>query len=196
MSTAVCSYPKYTPWGEIQHETHEADGIVFYSTSSHGGYWLSPYRQNVVAERFPWFHTFAGGPWYEEDQDWSIVALAFPELHDDGDLRGAVRTVRCSAKPFDFGTPDKPQVQRYQKWEATADWLDNTDEGMAILDRVSQWESEHAEMWERGSTGTCRDGWWIDFIRVRDRARREVVMPDYPGKRFYTSDELDAYAAE
>jgi hypothetical protein len=71
--------PIQTPWGVADSVELVAVGILSVSTPSHGGYKLSPERQAVVADRFPGFKTFAGGPWYEEDQDWAVVAIVFPE---------------------------------------------------------------------------------------------------------------------
>lgn len=69
---------KSTPWGMADHEKELADGIVVYSTPSHGGIHLSPERQKVL-QRAVKFNTFAGGPWYEEDCDVAVVYLVFHE---------------------------------------------------------------------------------------------------------------------
>jgi hypothetical protein len=70
---------KNSPWGQVQHDNHIADGIVFVSTAGHGGFHLSPERHAAVRAKFPAFSTFAGGPWYEEDCDVAVVVAAFPE---------------------------------------------------------------------------------------------------------------------
>jgi len=66
---------KSTPWGKPQHVDTIAPGIDFYSTANHGGYHLSRDRMAQVPEYM--CNTFAGGPWFEEDCDWAIVALTF-----------------------------------------------------------------------------------------------------------------------
>ena len=66
---------KNTPWGKPQNVETIAEGINFYSTASHGGYHLSHARMNQVPIYLQ--NTFAGGAWFEEDCDWSIVALVF-----------------------------------------------------------------------------------------------------------------------
>ncbi len=63
-----------TPWGESDGAERVARGITFYSTPSHGGYYLAP----TVNERMPEALRLEGG-WYEEDCDWARVVLAFPE---------------------------------------------------------------------------------------------------------------------
>jgi hypothetical protein len=64
-----------TPWGASQHATIYADGIVSHTTSGHGGFHLSVARNVKVLEAL----RNASG-WYEEDAEWAIVALTFPDL--------------------------------------------------------------------------------------------------------------------
>jgi hypothetical protein len=80
-----------TPWGTADSRTDVAEGIVSYSTPSHGGYHLSPDRHNRVRHIFPLFTTFAGGAWYEEDCDWCLVAFAFPEYFPPQAMKVALR---------------------------------------------------------------------------------------------------------
>lgn len=73
-----------TPWGQSDSYEVVAPGIVSYSTPSHGGYRLTPERCAVVRQLLAdrgcaGFEPFAGWPWFEEDCDWCLVALAFPE---------------------------------------------------------------------------------------------------------------------
>lgn len=72
--------PVQTPWGLPDTAREIAPGIVFYSTPSHGGYWLSPARVAAMPKPLRDFQPFAGANWYEEDADWAIVALAFPQF--------------------------------------------------------------------------------------------------------------------
>lgn len=65
---------KHSPWGRIEFEEKIADGIYNVSTPGHGGLKLDAARNrrvNPVWRR-------AGG-WYEEDCEWAIVALTFPD---------------------------------------------------------------------------------------------------------------------
>jgi hypothetical protein len=68
-----------TPWGESQHADQIAEGIVFYSTASHGGILLSPERRNEMPVKFRNEPTWAGGNWYEEDCDVSLVIYCFSQ---------------------------------------------------------------------------------------------------------------------
>jgi hypothetical protein len=70
-----------TPWGTADFATEYAPGITFFETPGHGGFCLSPERNAEVLAKFPGFRPFSGAVgWYEEDCDWSAVALTFPDL--------------------------------------------------------------------------------------------------------------------
>jgi hypothetical protein len=65
---------KETPWGPAQTSELLADGIISYSTSSHGGIWLSPERR----KQLPYAKNWLGGKeWWEEDCDWAVPYLFF-----------------------------------------------------------------------------------------------------------------------
>lgn len=78
-----------TPWGASQHATTYAAGIVFHSTSGHGGFHLSAARNVIVLEGL----RNASG-WYEEDAEWAIVALTFPEVFTTCERTCADETIR------------------------------------------------------------------------------------------------------
>ncbi|PNE59608.1 hypothetical protein A8H39_00220 [Paraburkholderia fungorum] len=77
-------YPKHSPWGAPHSISVVAEGIVRYTTGSHGGYWLSPERVAAMpAGLRPMQHLDGdGSAWFEEDQEWAIVELAFPRHFD------------------------------------------------------------------------------------------------------------------
>lgn len=64
-----------TPWGQSDHEEVIAEGIVFYSTPSHGGIKVS---RKVLATMPVELQNLDG--WYEEDCEILKVILAFPQL--------------------------------------------------------------------------------------------------------------------
>lgn len=64
-----------TPWGGSDAVEVFADGVEFHTTPSHGGFRLSPERNEAVPTPF----RRADG-WYEEDVDHAAVTLAFPNL--------------------------------------------------------------------------------------------------------------------
>lgn len=78
-----------TPWGQAQGATRYARGVTSYDTARHGGFRLSPSRN----ERVPEYMRDPKG-WYEEDCDWSIVAMTFPDLFTDLEREMAEKTFR------------------------------------------------------------------------------------------------------
>ena len=87
-------HPIETPWGFPDTLKEIAPGIVLYSTPSHGGYWLSPARVAAMPKPLRDFQPFTGANWYEEDADWSIVALAFPKLFPEDAIPAALETIK------------------------------------------------------------------------------------------------------
>ncbi len=63
-----------SPWGPVQHQRIIAPGITQVSTAGHGGILLSPERQNAMPAALRRLHAS-----YEEDCEWALVALAFPD---------------------------------------------------------------------------------------------------------------------
>ncbi len=86
--------PVETPWGHPDTVTEIAPGIILYSTPSHGGYWLSPARIAAMPKPLRQFQPFAGPNFYEEDCDWSIVALAFPQFFPADAIPAALETIK------------------------------------------------------------------------------------------------------
>jgi hypothetical protein len=70
-----------TPWGRAETARLQGEGVVFYSTPSHGGFRLDARRNAQIPER--WRNE---SRWYEEDWQWAKVAVSFPELFADDDL--------------------------------------------------------------------------------------------------------------
>lgn len=63
-----------TPWGSAQTEEQLAPGITQVSTAGHGGIHVAATLNRQIHK--VWRQ--AGG-WYEEDCDWALVALTFPQ---------------------------------------------------------------------------------------------------------------------
>lgn len=70
---------KKTPWGPAQFSRERAPGIVEYTTASHGGIHITKERYAQMPEEYRRHKPWAGRYWYEEDCDWCVVALAFPD---------------------------------------------------------------------------------------------------------------------
>ena len=78
-----------SPWGKPESVTWLTDemtgepvAIAFVSTASHGGYYVGPELLQRIPSR--WRAVSFGGRgkagWFEEDCDWSMVALTFPTV--------------------------------------------------------------------------------------------------------------------
>jgi hypothetical protein len=74
--------PKTTPWGAPQTPKEVAPGIILYTTASHGGFWLSPERNEKISkqQKLETFCQNGISGWYEEDCDAGIVRKSFPEF--------------------------------------------------------------------------------------------------------------------
>lgn len=88
-----------TPWGNAQTSTEYGPGVTFYTTAGHGGFQLSPEALTKMPHPLAHVGTFAGPGWYEEDCDWSVVAISFPEMFSDAELFSAVETIMGGSRP-------------------------------------------------------------------------------------------------
>lgn len=86
---------KRSPWGRIQWSRRVADGIWFVSTAGHGGYKLDRKRNATVDACW----RRAGG-WYEEDCEWAIAALTFPDEVCDGTTENIAAAHRAARRYF------------------------------------------------------------------------------------------------
>ena len=78
-----------TRWGRAEEAAVYAPGIVWVTTPSHGGFWISPERLAKMPERLRAL-SVSRDCWFEEDCAWCAVPLAFPEdLAEVMDVDGA-----------------------------------------------------------------------------------------------------------
>jgi hypothetical protein len=86
-----------TPWGAAQSSHRIAAGIVSYTTAGHGGIHLTARRvkqmPDAIQQALKNSLEPAGDAWFEEDGDWALVALSFPECFPDDQVSAEV-TVR------------------------------------------------------------------------------------------------------
>jgi len=78
-----------TPWGPAQEQKSIVPGITAVSTAGHGGIHLDADHNKLVPD-----YMRAKGGWYEEDCQWSIVAMVFPECFDEKRCHCAENTFR------------------------------------------------------------------------------------------------------
>lgn len=81
--------PKRSPWGPVDHFREFAPGMANVGTPGHGGIKLDRARNAKMPEavRRP-------GGWYEEDCEWSLVALVFPEAFSEKEREHASSTAK------------------------------------------------------------------------------------------------------
>lgn len=169
-----------TPWGPSQHAKQLAPGIVRHHTAGHGGILLSPERQQGMPAALRSFVPFAGDGAYEEDCDWAVIALAWPEHFRPESVYNAVRAVQEA--PGYFGAAvaawlDSPQAANVKAiaaaWQA----------GAAGKYRVACCGSvprRHEGLAQRAQRAmSSRTGlWWALLCRVPDGARAEALLTD------------------
>jgi hypothetical protein len=142
-----------TPWGESQTEQLLAPGIVCYTTAGHGGIHVfgdAHERMDPLLRSLPTFtHSTGEGAWYEEDVDWAIVAIAFPDAFSGQSLWHAERTIRMSRKD-------------------AAAWLDHTDPGRAVMQRLATWQAENPQLFYETTSKREPDGTWTACMHSVD----------------------------
>lgn len=75
-----------TPWGQSQTVRRITDGILDVTTSGHGGIFVDESRRLEMPDVIRSKMTFCGVVgWYEEDCDWALVAVSFPEFFNRQD---------------------------------------------------------------------------------------------------------------
>jgi hypothetical protein len=169
-----------TPWGLADTTTEYSPGLVFYTTPRHGGFYLSPGCWQAVLAAFPGFQPWAGPQWLEEDCDAVIPPLLWPELFTADAVASAVRFA--------------------QSWESAnfqplRTWI-FSPAGARVREIARAFYADNAQNWERGSLscGGGHWGWHVHFNRGAEH--RAHSLADYPLKSWYTTAELDAFAAE
>lgn len=146
----------HTPWGQSDHVEQIAPGILRVSTPSHGGYRVYKSRVEEMPAPLRDFEPFAGAGWYEEDCDWCVVVLAYPDLFDAWELRGALRMLTS-------------MVRWETKWSTlyTRLGLEAALHLDAIRAKIEAWEREHSGWYEAGcSSFEPGKGWFVRFEPV------------------------------
>ncbi len=164
-----------TPWGPSQGSTVIADGIVRHSTAGHGGIVLSEERFAAMPECIKAVTPWAGRLAYEEDQDWALVALAFPEHFDVRSCWYALKTARgaTARSDHDWLPPDL----REPSWALDLAVYLETDAGRALQAKAEQYAVETAGLFEPGSYGT--DGKTCRQWATNEATGAEIVIA-YP----------------
>jgi hypothetical protein len=112
-----------SPWDTVQTVRTITPGIIAVSTAGHGGYWLSQARYHAMPAALR-CNVYGGGTWFEEDCEWALVAMAFPEVFTDEEIFFAVASF-------------KGEVDPGSTYLAAAHWLKATPAGQAISRRAA-----------------------------------------------------------
>jgi len=120
---------------------------------------------------------WAGAPWFEEDCDWALVALAFPDYFDSQSIYHAVQAVQ--------GRTDLP----------SAYW--STREGRHCLGRAEAFWKTIEGKWATGAMGSTWPavGIAVEFRQVGTGATRQEILKAWPTKIYYTEAEIEAERA-
>ncbi len=156
-----------TPWGVADTAREITAGIWSVGTREHGGIYISDER---LKELHPAWRGFAGMAesyqWFEEDQDWAIVALCFPDHFSDYLIYCAfkcVRTIQYSKAP-----------QRLISFLQSAD-------GRILYSSAVKWEKENGLLFHVGSLTTGpSQGWYCSAYRIDGAERLTWHQSEYP----------------
>lgn len=166
-----------TPWGSIQSRTTVADGILSVSTARHGGILISPDRYEEMPAPVKRVVTWAGHLAYEEDRDWALVALAFPEHFDDSALDAALRYT-------------DPKLDPWPDFDLAA-YLE-TPQGKSAAVRVKQYREAIKDLYRPGGCYTAGNGWILHATHSSTGEHVSLRFDSYadmPTEPF----DLDAY---
>lgn len=156
-----------TPWGKAQEVKEIADGITRASTASHGGYRISAERHHAMPDVLRAHEPYAGRHWYEEDCDWAVVALAFPDEFKPYDVFQAVRMARF----------------RQDYFKAVRAWLDSGHAATARpLAIYQQFLTENGQRFEPGTSMTDGNGWRVTCSTLDGTRTKQWV---FPGDTYY-----------
>jgi hypothetical protein len=184
-----------TPWGTADYSKKYGTGVMFYGTPSHGGFHLTAKRNALV--NAAWRR--ADG-WYEEDCDWAIVALTFPELFTTEDIASAhssAKNWRPDGYTAVFGVPVDPTESSVLRDRAFAkahendfvtvaawgDWAEGVPEGMVgvVATRGGSRKPGAEEKWFLVPADEYKGTFVVDAARhaeiakLTGRAKREVA---------------------
>jgi hypothetical protein len=138
----------HTPWGTADYVKELAPGITLVGTPSHGGIRVAPEQNRQIhkALRNESGTAVGGGRagWYEEDCEWAIVAMQFPEAF--------VRPLAEGDKT-DWSTPEKVReiavgfVKNYSPDGYEAATGETIPEGESYLKDKRLFEERHQHDW-------------------------------------------------
>src|SRR5437763_10737944 len=95
-----------TPWGFADQVSPIGDhGILCASTPGHGGLFVPDELLGRLPQALRGSNSYSGKRnWFEEDVEWAIPVIAFPEEFPAKDCQAAVSTIECykNHKPGEY----------------------------------------------------------------------------------------------
>jgi hypothetical protein len=166
-----------TPWGPTQTKVEIAPGLVHVTTSRHGGFAVFDERWAALLAMFPTLVSFTGAGWLEEDCDWALAVLAWPDLFSPRVVYNACRTAL-----------HRTDGCMSEAWQAS-------DHGRRITAIADAFAATVVDQWETGGMSAPVDGhpkgsWAVHL--TRNGERKVLVFPAYPTKQFYPDAEIAA----
>lgn len=153
-------YAAQTPWGLSFNPKEITPGITLHRTEGHGGLELSAARLAAMPAVLRELPTWAGTRWYEEDCDWALVVLAFPQFFPDGHCHAAIRTARNLRYPVD--------------WDA---YLTGTRQGRLCAGKAARDQRVNADRFEPCGWGAAGQMQWV---HARHRTTGERITVRFP----------------
>ena len=179
-STPIAEFlaPRHTPWGQSQEQKHIAPGLIWVSTASHGGYYVSDTRWREIETMFPTFSSYAGHQWLEEDEDWAVAVLVWPSLFSAQEIYNALRTARYCTPPY-----------------VTEAWLNEPHGHDAVAVIADAYAATLTGKWEVGALSSPPPGspprsWHV--LLHREEESQSVLFAEYPRQQFYAEEEIAA----
>lgn len=153
-----------TPWGPAQHGKEIAPGIWSVDTAGHGGFYLHEIRLKQLHPAWKGFVGYSGSyQWFEEDCDWAIVALCFPDHFSDYLVYEAFKVVAT----LDYAR------------ERLLSFLTSAD-GKILFESSIKFEADNGHLFSIGSLSSSGQGWDCSAYRIDGQERLTWHQDDYP----------------
>ena len=116
-----------TPWGKADHVELVGDtGMKWVSTPSHGGLYIPGAFLQKLPVELRASNSYSGcGCWFEEDVEWAIPVLAFPQYFPPATCAAAVLTIESYS-----------QAERGKYMYSAAQWLKSDPDAVPVKERA------------------------------------------------------------
>jgi hypothetical protein len=183
--------PSVTPWGPPCHTTDHGLGIRFCSCEGHGGFYVPRHRWSELAalwgDLLPSLHLYSPPGWFEEDCDWCLVFLTWPDITSDTQLLGAYMQAKQTAE-----SRIKHSAIEGGAWATVCSRF----EGLPAYQRVVRETELRRPQWRATSRGYDHRGWRVYLLKDSTGEHRTAIFAEYPAEPYYTDEEVAALDIE